>query len=384
MFFKIYNCDHSEQFGFNKHTVGRFTLYLDSGWVQKKINNAIIFFKGYSDRDICSEVKNLCKCPVPKFKGNYCVLICKEDTITVTSDIDRSFPLSYNQGTGCLTNLPINGSKIWADSYAVLGTELNVNYFNIDFRTSKKISIDECVQNISDILDEKVLGFKKLKESGYKPKIFLSGGVDTLLLYALLKSHKVNFELVNYEYFDYTDFVIEHIKSIKNNYWAYKQLHHWKEKTVLATGSCGDEFFMRGPNTIAVWLGSRNKHINDLNLGYHRFHFSKEKNQKVFNKDYSIYQTLSSEKVNNEIKCILNNDHQHWHLENTLTWTPYKDLRITENILRLSDENLIKQFEDAAVTKMLISKYDDSLLNLLSNEKNDLQNQRNLKSLILS
>lgn len=115
MFFKIYNCDHSEQFGFNKHTIGRFTLYLDSGWVQKKINNAIVFFKGYSDRDIHCEVENLCKYPVPKFKGNYCVLIYKEDTITVTSDMDRSFPLSYDEETGCLTNLPINGSKIWAD-----------------------------------------------------------------------------------------------------------------------------------------------------------------------------------------------------------------------------------------------------------------------------
>ena len=42
-------------------------------------------------------------------------------------------------------------------------------------------------------------------------------------------------------------------------------------------------------------------------------------------------------------------DHQHWHLENTLTFTPFKDIEITKLILQLAPEDLIKHFKDAVI-----------------------------------
>jgi hypothetical protein len=82
--------------------------------------------------------------------------------------------------------------------------------------------------------------------------------------------------------------------------------------------------------------------------------------------------------LNRQILNILVNDHQHWHLGNTATWTPFNDIEITRILLQCRTQDLLPQFLDGQLTKRLISHYDPSALGLISHYKN--QNpQQNLK-----
>ena len=70
--------------------------------------------------------------------------------------------------------------------------------------------------------------------------------------------------------------------------------------------------------------------------------------------------------------CI--NDHQHWHLGNTITFTPFKDIQILKWILELDEQKyiieLIDNIVDARLEKELIAKNDPNLLQFLTANKN--------------
>jgi hypothetical protein len=81
--------------------------------------------------------------------------------------------------------------------------------------------------------------------------------------------------------------------------------------------------------------------------------------------------------LNKQILNILINDHQHWHLGNTLTWTPFKDIEIAKILLQCPIEDLLPQFLDARLTKDLIIDYNPDIIDYLSKYKNH-NNKENL------
>lgn len=311
--------------------------------------------------------------------GNFCQLEYKDNIIHLTHDRERSFPLWWNSQAKILTNCVGTGEKIWADR------KVRLTKNDIDIETTDIIGkIDQptipyqtVYQQISNSLDEK---FGLLKKETIPKKIFLSGGVDTLALFSYAKKHNIDCEILDYEYFIYDNFCNQFIDEIRNWHWAYKQMHHWKDNCLLITGSCGDEFMFRGPTTIAIWLAWHN--INFITLleksqGYHVHYFKLLKNQKIFQYHYENRKALQSEYPEKE-KLIAHlidmnlNDHQHWHLGNTLTWTPFKDIEIFKSLLQVEIEELIPQFIDAKMSKELISPL---YRGMLSEQKNHMSRQ---------
>ena len=64
------------------------------------------------------------------------------------------------------------------------------------------------------------------------------------------------------------------------------------------------------------------------------------------------------------------NDHQHWHIEQTLHFTPFKDSRILSLITQSSREQLVLQARDAHINRLLIEKLDPLKLEKVSRSKN--------------
>ena len=64
------------------------------------------------------------------------------------------------------------------------------------------------------------------------------------------------------------------------------------------------------------------------------------------------------------------NDFQHWHLDETLTFTPFKDLDLVQLILKGSKDLIQKQAADAYINKELIKLTNVANLKLISNYKN--------------
>ena len=74
--------------------------------------------------------------------------------------------------------------------------------------------------------------------------------------------------------------------------------------------------------------------------------------------------------LNNQVLNILANDYQHWHLGNTLTWTPYKDIKIVKILLQCPIDELIPQLLDGRLSKDLIIDYNPAIIDYLSEYKN--------------
>ena len=185
-------------------------------------------------------------------------------------------------------------------------------------------------------------------------------------------------EVVDYEHFEYDWFTNQNIESIQQSHWGYTQLHHWRKPCILLSGACGDEFLFRGPATTALWAAWHDIDIIDLvskHDYYHSRYFLRPENASIFKDAYQrreqIKQQYPTESdLHRQILNININDHQHWHLGTTLTWTPFKDLELTHLVLQMPMQDILDQVLDARINKLLIEYLDPDALELLSQYKN--------------
>ena len=63
-------------------------------------------------------------------------------------------------------------------------------------------------------------------------------------------------------------------------------------------------------------------------------------------------------------------NHQHFHLGNTFTWTPLKDIRLFNLFIAAKDEDIIDQILNNRVEKYIIGKQNKNLLNYIPKNKN--------------
>ena len=77
------------------------------------------------------------------------------------------------------------------------------------------------------------------------------------------------------------------------------------------------------------------------------------------------------------------NDWQHWHIGQTLTWTPLRDLEIYKIFLRLRPEDAIPQIMDSAISIELMERNYPGLSNIISDQKNTGNYLKNLADFLL-
>lgn len=338
--------------------IGSWILNHDLGWQ----NNDCIWFKGYRYADINH--------------GNFCQihLDSNHNEINLTHDLERSFPLWWDSQLQVLTNCLGQGEQIWIDKkIRLLEQHIEISRHEL----IKEINLDPLpITQVIGLIDTNLRKkFHLLKQQKIPLKLFPSGGVDTLAMLCYARDIGLDCEIVNYEYFHYDHFTNQLFASIKSRHWAYQQIHHWTDACMFLTGACGDEYMFRGPTTIAMWAAWHDIELIPLIekcQGYHRYYFLLEKNRKLFDLFYS--QRLQLRKkfpqkhdLAYHLVDMNLNDHQHWHLGNTLTWTPFKDIEIFKLLLRVPIDELIEQWINADISKQLIS---DKYRVLLSDQKN--------------
>jgi hypothetical protein len=340
----------------NNHKICDLWFNCDNGWNQVAAGT---WRKGYSE--------------------NYCQVELGDFGARLDHNDFRSFPLWHNKNT--ITNLANTDMpcQVWADDQLSINQHGTVDAKKISLPlqvSDQTISLDQAQAQIKNVLDKTVTSF--FDQHNTQPRVFLTGGVDTMLVYAVLKSHQTNMDLVREFIYEQDDFVQAN-QTVLNGYWAYCQLHHWLDPTWLATGSHGDEYLLRGPEVIALVTAWHDIDFEKILLQnsqcYHYKYFLKEKNLKIF-RDYwaqrkELQRTYhTKEKLFYQVLNILVNDHQHWHLGNTLTWTPFRNIELTKILLQCDIQDLLPQFLDAKITKNLIDMYQPDLTKFLSDYKN--------------
>lgn len=374
MFFTI-DTKQDTRFPNNLH-MGKWVISYDQGWSYYEGDNYQLLFKGYG-----ISIDELVKNPVPAGYGNFVSLVHQNDKITVTHDLNRSFPLWRSDRI--VTNLKTNSElkTVYSDSYVVLNHDNIEEHSFIAFDVyDKKLSLNEAIDEIENLL------VQKTNTVNEKLNVFLTGGIDTALLYSLIRKQNLPHQLINYEHFEFDEFACKNAQDIRRNHWAYTQMHHWIKPTWLASGAMGDEIFLRGPTTISLWAAWHNYDLIDLLdiNDYHNKYFKLEKNLKIFrsyNKDYIREQYPTEKDLRRQILDMNINDHQHWHLGNTICWTPFKDVRITEILLRLNPEVLLSQMLNADISREIIRRFDPNFIQYINDDKN-LNSKKKLYKLL--
>lgn len=358
------------------YQLGPFHASTDAGWTFATLDRYDCVFKGYMDHaDLESELLSIMQDQIPYRLGNFCVIVFDRHTqcLQIKSDKYRSFPL-YFDADG-ITNLVSKTNTAWADSLLTVDSTWHIHEHKFDVIgpiETAAISVDMAVDMIDRILAEKTQQW--LKHNTLPVKIFLSGGVDTLLVYSYVQRYTNDYEILRCQHFDFDRFWLLNSGTIQNNYWGYTQLHHYANACVLSSGAPGDEFMLRSPTTIDLLLKWHGQSVQDLLANgwkdcLHARYFQKPKHQEIFaTQQPDAAWTLCDLHWN--LCNIVVNDWQHWHLGHTLTWTPLRDLEIFKILLRVPVEELVPQIMNSAISRRLIEQNRSGLTALISQDKN--------------
>lgn len=365
----------------NHYKVGPFTINTDAGWKTIQTNNRTVIYKGYADQfNLDHKILSIVEQTEPNFLGSFCAIVADNNSLEIKTDRYRSFPIYYDTE---VTNLAQLTNTAWTDSLVSVDANFTVTEKKFDVLGSvdpAPITEQELIDTVIDRLNQKVKDF--VTQNQLPIKVFLSGGVDTMLVYSFLQQHTDRIELVRCQHIDYDYFWIKNSGTLENA-WAYRQIHHWNDPCVLMSGTPGDEFMLRSPNTVNQWSKHHGLDILDLmetrpwSNCYHREYFLKPDNKKIF-------QEPGAKEVTPLYLCNINvNDWQHQHLGNTLTWTPLRDLEIFKLFLRLPIEAALGQILDSSISIKIIEQNCPGLSQFLSDKKNYGNVLSNLSGLIL-
>jgi hypothetical protein len=345
----------------NHDTVDGWVFNYDNGWCRQDQS----WYKGYQHSDIGY--------------GNWTRITVQGSHVQLHHGALRGYPLWWDREQRVLTNLCGSGQRIWADeSIEIQGDQAHIPKVDIFGNINlEPLTMNQVLHELAADIRRKVSALDRDYHDNVK-RLFLTGGVDTLLLFAFARAHGLQFDLVDHEHFEYDWFTNHALHNIRDRHWAYGQMHHWREPTMFLTGSCGDEFTFRGPNIIALWCAWHD--IDVLNMlpqaqGYHVGYFQKPHNVEIFQQAWQSRHILRrryphKQDLVRQILDINANDHQHWHLGNTVTWSPFMDLEITKTILRLPEQHILSHIMDASVSKNLITLALPHCLSWLSQTKN--------------
>jgi hypothetical protein len=374
MFFKI-SPDQDRRFPVQYALPNKLWLNVDAGWTELDSEHGIVYWKGYCYQYPISRTlaDYLFQNPTPGLSGNYvAILVGKDGVIHVTHDDCRSTPLWINSDQ--LGNIGFEGSPVWTDTVCTFHNRVIVQekYDAIGHATDQNLTFSDAVDLIHLRLTQH---FQWLKKQRRPVRVFYSGGIDTLTCIAYLRAMDINHELITGEHYDYDKFTTEFSDEL-SHYWGYKQIHHWRESCFLVSGSPGDEYFMRGPSQCDLMLMHQGQEIKDIlqPSDYHYDYFQSEAKIRLYQQQRADFKMQSIAKdrqlVCRQIIDMALNDHQHWHLGNTITFTPFRDLQILKTVLRLNKPVLERNMADATVQKALVERNDPELLQFLQPQKN--------------
>ncbi len=353
--------------------LGSFCVSTDSGWQLEQVGTAQVLYKGYADRvELTDLLMDVVLQTTPHVLGNFCVLVVVDNTLTIQTDRYRSFPIYINDSS--VNNLIPADHIAWTDSIITVHADLAVTEHKFDVIGQTNF-LPSTVDQIDQLLINKIQRF--LAHNQQPLRVFLSGGVDTLLLYSYIQRLGAEYELVWNLHTDLDEFYLANSSDIKKH-WGYRQIHHWQMPCVLASGAPGDEFMLRSPTTANQYLLSHGTSIPEQLPHY----------PDCLHQDYFSHYTdlfLSQRAATTEQLCnTVVNDWQHWHLGNTLTWTPFRDLELFKLFLNLPYEQAVGQIMNSAVSQELIERNVPGLTQVLSDQKNTGNAMQNLRGLLNS
>lgn len=336
------------------------SLYLDDGWTLT--DN--IWYKGYStDCKLSEKLHDIIKGYQPA--GKWCVIHENK----VYHPVLRGFPLYITADNDGLTNIKFEGSSTCL--YDVPPTPT-------DYDT---LTLDEASVIIGDLLLENTINFYKYNDI-QEMNVLYSAGLDTLTSWAVLDSYTKNYILtahvptVNDNSFEkwmgrVREYESDLIDKVSTDYWGYGVSSFYKDTNWYLTGYYAETIQFRDGEAINALANYKGKRIDKLaNKKDYLYWFLKRPNVVSKYKDsMTVYQ--DEKELKDFLYGTIYYDHQMWHLDNNLTFSPFFDIRIPNTMMRLSIEDITKNCTTGIIQRKIVERFNPQFLSLLSDYKNE-------------
>lgn len=370
------------------YQLGPHTVSTDAGWHRHDTDSYSCVYKGYSDSGrLVDQLDQIAAQKEPELFGSFCAIVYNNHTkrLEIKSDRWRGFPIYYENRIG-VTNLKPMTNTAWTNCLLTMDSDLAVTidtFKLIGELDDTPVDRAEIVEFIDQRLSQKAKNFAQFNT--LPVRAFLSGGVDTALVFSYIHRYVPNHELIKGNVIEYDRFWLQNSADLAEHYWGYKQIHHWTTPCVLTSGTPGDEFMLRSPSHVDQFLKYHGIHISDLlkeRTWLHSAYFAQPKHAKLF-ETQTVNAKMPLKMLQHNLCDGSINDWQHWHIGQTLTWTPLRDLEIYKMFLRLTPQAAIPQIMDSAISIELMERNYPGLSNIISDQKNTGNYLKNLADFLL-
>jgi hypothetical protein len=361
------------------YQIKNYILSTDLGWKEIQGLHGKIIYKGYADVNLENFLKNCYPANNEMPNGSFTAIMETASTIYIKHDRSRSYPIFIDDDRSKCTNLTRHKTIIWPDTYVFIDCDSDIiktKYVENEFEKKQDVSFNETCDSILSLLNKNINHFAS--NHNMPIKVVPTGGVDSTLLIGLLKHNNLDFEIINYEHKDWTYFYKKNRLAVSENIGNMlfiKIGHTWGTKpTVLANGWHGDQHFFRDYLPLAVLCKAKNIDLPGQAQKYkgayaHQFILD-EMNDRQEQHEQITKNIIDVSSAYKKIFEIIIASFQCWHFEETIYWSPFKNIEITKSILQMSDKDIIDNAFMASVQKKLIEKVDPNLLDVITNQKN--------------
>ena len=353
MFFTVSKQEIEHDLQSTLHHINGFSVALDKGW--KKYEKC--FYKGYTiGKNLDEMVKNG---QYPECTGNYTILDFTNE-FSLHTDNSRAYPLYYDNNT--VSNTDHTLEQIWNDA----SVSYNNESFKFDPRHDRRIQYKPLPQKnfntVVDIICEYLVQCCGDLQTDLPLYAADSGGVDSLLVASAFDYIGKDYVFVNNK---------QH-KPIYSDLWGYTQLYYSDLPHMQITGFCGDEVLLRNPLYCQWLLQSDGINLTEeyakVSDSYMKGFFELNYKEKLRNLNPQFATRQDSV---NHVANMLVNDFQMWHYNEVLTFTPFRNLWLIDQMLYADADTVVKQVVHAEVSRAAIKKLNPKHLQKISLHKNN-------------
>lgn len=329
-------------------------LYLDRGWKNTTHDNKQVWYKGYSTQcTISNSVSDIIDGYQPE--GIWCLIYqTSTDEYKIHHPEVRGFPLS--QTTDYVTNLYDN--------------DVHTEYGQLNTVTK---NLDQVLMDVSEILHENCLNYTEYNEGVLN--ILLTGGLDSTLLVAVCEHYRIpyNILLPTHRKSQASGFV----EFVRNTHSNYQFIKIFDKPFTLTTGYYGDNFLCRHPTQINLLANSLGFTAHEMSSA--DCYMDSYINRKAFEYLKNTVSDVTQDQAKYIIYHGLYPNYQVWHIDDTLTFCPYHDMRLASSVLSLEVPEIVKLSLHGTIQKMVIERLTPGLLTCLDSHKNTFSSGSNLK-----
>ena len=294
------------------------------------------------------------------YKGiptNFCEIdFSVKDQISLRHNTQRDFPLWYDDDS--CTNMSKLHNYLPADAELKYNNGWHVTYDSSwkdtnDYTMSRSVAI----QLAKDVLIDNV---SKFAQTNTMPVLAPdSDGLDTLLVRGVFDHLGVEYQL-----FDLKNRRSKLQRYLGIEYYGFVQVQDFDTPTCVLSGFYGDEYLLRSPSQTQMLIDDDLVELFDAT--------EKSYMKGFFNQIYRDKCMKISKRPKSEVKEIMYNDIQVWHVDRTFVFTPFKDQRLLA-LLDCDQQTMISQQIHGDLSMELIEHFNPSLLGNLSEQKNSTE-----------